>query len=581
MTTPDIIASNICTTIKTTLPAMDTSAGTPQRKLIDACAEAISEGYVAQYLTGSILDVDTKSGAELDQFVATFGFGRLQGQAAEGIVRVTLNTTSTSNTSIPLASQFYTTPGLAGIPNQLYYASTSSAVITAGNLSADIPVKCTTVGSAGNVPPGSITFLATSIGTATVTNLSAMTGGTDTETDQELRQRFKDTLMRNVTGTADFYEALCQQNNTVSRVVCFGPLSLYKTQIAVPSTELVLAVNEDVKYAWPQMESVFTDLGQTTETFYSPVDDYVYMGGTSPTFTTVSTGALASMVGQVVDLEFQYTTRSSRNDPLNGITNKVDLFTDGVNPTAITEQSVVSTTVLSSLSSSPFYTGNFRRVGSSGAPTAGNRFTRLGSTPITSFPTTLVVQGVVYSRGTHYFLLADTTLMAGTHLETSGIEWAAAGPPTGVELTLNYTYNNTPQLLTTLIAPAKQITTDVLVHQAAFVYLQPCFNVEYDRSYSVATVNAQIITRLQTYFASLPFGAQVKLATLCMFVLQTLGVVDCKITTSTDNPTNYGVQIFNNSSDPTPALVETADFKLADNQIGNYQGVIITRVAAP
>jgi hypothetical protein len=60
-----------------------------------------------------------------------------------------------------------------------------------------------------------------------------------------------------------------------------------------------------------------------------------------------------------------------------------------------------------------------------------------------------------------------------------------------------------------------------------------------------------------------------------------MGVVDAKITTSADDSVNYGVQIYANSTSPTPTVVETSDFKLTDNQIAQYQGVNIHRVATP
>ena len=160
-------------------------------------------------------------------------------------MHVTVNVPWVSDNVFSLGTQFYTKSGLAGASATLYYTSTQAVVLTAGNLTADIPVQCTTVGSTGNVPPDSVVYLGNMIGGAVVTNLTSMTGGVDVETDQELRQRFKDTLLRNMAGTSDFYEALCQQNNKVSRVVVFGPLSLYKTQIEVPSTSLVLPVNQD------------------------------------------------------------------------------------------------------------------------------------------------------------------------------------------------------------------------------------------------------------------------------------------------------------------------------------------------
>jgi uncharacterized phage protein gp47/JayE len=581
MTTPDAVSSQIRTTLATTIPGLSCALGTPERKIVDAVATAISQAYVSQYLVGSLLDIDTKSGLELEQFVGIFGFGRLQGQAATGVVTVTVNVASSQDQPFQLGSQFYTTPNQVGIATALYYASTSAVVLSAGDITCEVPVQCTTVGSNGNVPPDSIAFQGTVVNTATCTNLSPMTGGVDIETDGELRQRFKDTFLRNVTGTSDFYTAICQQNTSVSRVVVFGPVSLYSTQIVVPSTELVLPVNQDVKYAWSGQSSCFSGLGQPSEVFYSDVEDYTFVGGASPTFSTSPSGALFPLIGTVVDLEFQYTTTSSRNNPPLGITDKVDIYMDGVDPFAVQEASVITADVLSSVSTNPFYTGNFIRVGSTGSPTAGNRFQRLGSTPIVSFPATLTIGGVVYIQGTHYFLLQDATLLAGTQLETSGIEWGSSGPPTGTATTFSYVYNQIPELLNAVIGSSKQITTDVLVHQGDFVYIQPCLTVEYQTTYSVSVVNASIATQLQTFFSASPFGQSIPLSVLCMVVQQCYGVVSCSITTAANNPVNYGVQVFNNATDPTPAEIYTSDFKLSDNQIGNYLGVLLTRAATP
>lgn len=582
VTTPDQFSTNILATLSTTIPGLSCAIGTPERKIIDACAEAMAGASVSQYLSGTALDINTMSGLQLESFVGIFGFGRLQGIAATGTVQVTMSVPSTSDTSFSLGTQCYTS-ATSGPSQTLYFASTQATVITAGQQTGSIPVQCTTVGSAGNVPPDSVTFLSGAVGSATVTNLSAMTGGVDTETDQELRQRFQDTVMRNVAGTSDFYAALCQQNTSVSRVVVYGPVSLYTTQIPVPATEIALTtLNQDVKYIWANMTSVFTDLGQPDQTFYSPLDDYNFTNGTPPpTFTTISTGALASQVGNIIDLEFQYTTQSSRNDPMNGITNKVDVFMDGMSPFTTTEQTVVSADVLSSEPTDSLYVGNFIRVGSPGSPQAGNRFMRLGSTPVVSFPSTISVNGTVYTQGTHYFLLQDTTLLAGTQLETSGLEWAAAGAATGEELTLSYVYNQVPQLLNALVSGAKQITTDVLIHQGQFAYLQPCLNVEYDRNYAVATVNAAITNRLQQYFGQLLFGAQIKLSNIMMYVQQTQGVVDVAITSSTDNADDYGIQVFASSLDEDPTTTQDTDFKLTDNELAVFQGVLIRRIATP
>lgn len=575
---PTEIAARIIATLAQSAPGLDTGLGSPQRKIIDAVGEAISEASVDQYLVGSLLDIDTKAGLELEQWTATFGVGRMAGKPARGVVRVTLNTASTQDYQIPLGSQFYSKTTSTSGNNQLFFSSTQAMVLVAGSLSVDIPVQCAVVGTIGNVAPDTITFLAAAIGSGSATNLNALTGGVDVETDSELRQRFKDTLLRNMAGSADFYEALCLQNNNVSRVVVFGPTTLYRTQIEAPSTTLPLALSSNIKYVWPDAHSCFANLGQENETFYSPIYDYSLSSGASPVFTRNDAGSIDAAA--VVDLEFQYVPLASRNDPVAGITNKVDVFTDGVDPSSVTEKTIITATALSASSADPLWTGNFERVGSAGTPTAGNRFMRLGSVPVVSFPATITVGSTVYAQGVHYHVLRDTTVTAGSYQENSGIEWDPSGPSNTTDLVLTYVYNQVPEVLAHVMSANKQICTDVMVHQAKFVYLKPCLSVQYDRAYSVAVTNTAIEERLKALFAAMAFGPHIRFSTIAMAVQQVMGVVDVKITTPVADPDVHGVEVYHNATDPDPAVVHDDDFQLEDSAIPIYQGVVITRRAA-
>lgn len=575
--TPDTVAAAILATLATTAPQLSCAIGTPERQIVDACAAQISAAYISQYLTGGMMDINTLTGLQLDQFVGIFGFGRLQGSASEGVLTVTVTNVSAANMSIPLGSQFYSTPGLAGVTSTLYFASKQAVVLPAGSFTCTIPVQCTTVGTAGNVPPDSITSQSAAIGSSTVTNLAALTGGTNVETDAQLRQRFMDTLLRNINGTSDWYINLALQNNSVSRVAVYGPVSLYATQIAVPESTLALSVSSNVKYVWNGGHSCFTNLGTSSETFYSPVDDYSLSNGAgAPTFTTNPTGVLD--VGQIVDLEFQYTTQSSRNDPANGITNKVDVFVDGVAPFSVTETCVVSATTLSSSSSNVLYTGKFERVGASGTPSSSNRFMRLGSVPIVAFPSTITVGPTVYTQNTHYYLLQGTTSLKGSQLEVAGLEWLPSGPANGVQLVLNYTYNQVPQILDAVARASKQICTDVLNHVADYQYIVTCLTIEYARNIALTTTNTAIVARLQIYYQTLGFGGVVIFSQLEAAVQQVLGVNEVHITTSAEataaGRTTYGIRIFDNSADASPSSVQTSDFVLNDNQLSVYQDVI-------
>lgn len=581
--TPPEISARMIAQLRETAPGLSLERGTPERKIIDAAAEAISEAHIDQYLIGSLLDIETKVGLELEQFVGIFGYGRLQGRAAEGVVRITLTTPAPQDYEIPLGSQFYTRNGVADsqLPGHqpLYFASTEAVVLTAGSHSVDVPVRCTVVGTIGNVPPDTITYLGSVIGSGSATNLTALTGGVNTETDSELRQRFKDTFLRNIAGTADYYKSLCLQNNRVSRAAVYGITMLYRTQIEVPSTTLALPISADVKYVWPDMHSCFANLAQDDEVFYSPIYDYSLSSGASPVFTRNPAGSLE--VGDIVDLEMQYTPTCSRNDPVNGITNKVDAFVDGIDPTPVTEKTVVTATALSASPASPYYTGNFERVGSVGTPSVDNRFMRLGSVPIVTFPATIVVGDTVYQQGVHYHVLRDTTLRAGSPYEISGIEWTDVGPGNDTELTLSYIYNRVPEVLTHVMAHAKQIGSDVMVHQAKFRYIRPCLSIQYDRSYTVSVVNSAIAERLKAFFAGMGYGAHIRVSAITMAVQQAHGVLDVKLTTSSENPTDYGLQLYHHATDPAPTTVHTDDFKLGDDSLPIFLEATILRKAAP
>lgn len=567
-----------------TAPGLSCAPGTIERKLIDANAEAISEAYVDQYLLGSMLDVDSKVGLELEQWVGTFGYGRNQGKASEGVVRITLNIAAAQDYEIPLGSQFYTKAGVVGSSltsgTPLYFASTSAVVLVAGSLSVDVPVRCTVVGTIGNVPPDTITYLGSAIGSGSATNLTSLTGGVDVETDTELRQRFKDTMLRNMAGTSDFYRALCLAHNRVSRAEVYGPTALYRTQIAAPSTTLTIT-DPDIKWTWADMHSCFANYGQSDQVFYSPIYDYgLSSGPLAPVFTRHSAGQIAS--GAIVDLELQYTPACSRNDPDNDITNKVDLFVDGVESVAVTETTVVSDDELTNTAGNMLYVGNFERVGTTGDPTAENWFMRLGSVPIVSFPATITFASTVYVQGVHYHLLRDTTLHAGSSIEVSGIEWVAGvGPDDGTELTLTYVCNTVPEVLAHVMSSSKQVGTDVMVHQAKFRYIRPHLSIQYDRAYAPAVVDAAIDERLKAFFSNMPFGAHVRVSSLTMAVQQVLGVVDVKLTTSGEAPSAYGVKIFHDGTDTTPESVKTTDFKLDDDSLPVYTGMVLLRKAAP
>lgn len=609
--TPDQIAQSIIASLNVSIPGLSCELGTPERKIIDAVSQAISTAYINNYLTGSLLDIETKTGLELDQFVGIFGFGRLQGHPAEGVVTIELTTANNQDYEIQANTQFYTKNGLNGTSASMYFAATQHVVLASGTYTVDVPVKCTTVGTAGNIAPDSITFMGTMLGSASCTNLQSMTGGTDTETDDELRYRFENTLLRNVSGTSDWYKNVCIQNKSVKRVEVYGPTNTYRTQISAPApgassgatgtTKSVLPANQvDVKYSWPGMESVFSK-DSTGETFYNRPSDYTLSSGSSD--PVIALPYLSSIKEKdIIDVEFQYTAKCSRNDPVNGITNKVDIFVDGSSPVTVAEAVVINSAYkLTEVSSSMLWINNFERTNGT-QPTAtstgtvgsrtGNRFTRLSSCPIVSFPPSLTVGPTTYSEGTHYWLLRAATnqatpneqvLRRGSPYEVMGIEW---GPDLGDrEIILKYVYNQTPDLLTAVMSASKQICTDVMVHQADYRYIRPYLSIQYLRGYDVATVDAAITTRLKSFFDNLPFGARIDVSVVALAVQQIIGVASVWVTKQSEvasGSSSYGIKVYNNSSDVNAnASPYDTDFKLANNQLAQFLSAVITRKPTP
>ena len=574
--TPDEVSLSIREKLQTTIPGLSLEVGTVERKLVDACAEAISEATVGQYHSGSLLDIETKSGAELEQLVGIFGFGRLQGRRASGIIRLEMVTVATQPIQIPKGSQFSVRGGGPGGTN-LNFISTQSASITEGSFSIDVPVQCSLVGSIGNVPPGSITSLSSSMGATSVTNLTAMTGGVDPETDDELRTRFRGTFLRNIAGTEDFYRALCLQNSNVSQVAVYGPTTLYRTQSEVASGTTQMEVSPNVKYVWPDSEQIFQGLATEDEVFYRKGSDYTFVYQSQPVFTRVESGDLTA--GDIVDVEFEYTTRSSRNDPVAGIMNKVDIFVNGSDPVLVNEKTVVSSTSFTTTTSSDYYTGNFFRKGTRTRPASGNRFMRLGSVPLVSFPSRLTINGTVYSEGVHYFVVTGDTELTGSEREVAGIEWTSAGPITGTSITVAYTYNRNPELLNAQLKGVKQITTDVLVRQASYTFLQTNLSVEYHRGYSIQQVNNNIQATLRSFFAQVRYGQWIEFQDFLTQVHQVAGVDNVWVTRVDEDSANYGVDQFVDSGKKTKITTRSEDFQLDDNQLPIFLDANIRRRA--
>lgn len=125
-------------------------------------------------------------GAYLDLIAAHDGLTRKSATYAETYLSVT----GVPGTIIP-EGFLWSTPSTA-ISNSVEFVTVEDTTIDEDG-DASVLVRCTESGIIGNVPANSITLMTSPMGgIATITNEDAASGGTETETDNELRARIEE-----------------------------------------------------------------------------------------------------------------------------------------------------------------------------------------------------------------------------------------------------------------------------------------------------------------------------------------------------------------------------------------------------
>lgn len=377
-------------------PSVSAEIGTPERKIIDTVAQALADAQVDLTQLNSALDVDAKFGANLDRFLALFGFGRQVATSATGFIEFSREGgASTLDIQIPAGTQVaapilepsveFFTPA---------YETTFAGTLPAGETSLIVPVRALTPGVNSNVGANRVTQIIGSpvFGVHDVNNPAPITGGVDAEDDDQFKVRFKNTVFRNLAGTEDQYLALAAATAFVTKANVVGPISRYREYIQVPRDD------DSASYAvggggsisgngasseWtaalstiPYSKHIYTNVpnfisnGQTgTQTifyredidwrmntdpqiknrgdayrlFHAVPPEDIDPAGTGATFKPnvaflqvyegTDDAVTAIRPRDVVFFEHSYMSAVSRNDYDRNVTNAVDIFIDGSNDT--------------------------------------------------------------------------------------------------------------------------------------------------------------------------------------------------------------------------------------------------------
>lgn len=197
------ISLSIIDFLRLVQPDLDTKPGEVARDLIDAPAIEISKLYVELRNNSNLQSFASGIGSDLDKLARNFGIVRNSGSPATGTIFFTTNDL-TSDIFIPAGTivtaqsgltfstlvdtSFERTKASLYRSNALRIRSDLDLASITDQYALEVGVEATSFGSGGNVGKLSITKH-DAPGVSRVINVSAMTGGTDAETDTAFRAR--------------------------------------------------------------------------------------------------------------------------------------------------------------------------------------------------------------------------------------------------------------------------------------------------------------------------------------------------------------------------------------------------------
>lgn len=547
MATQADIAAQLRAALAISEPDLDTTTGTPIAKILDAVADSIASVYLDQHLLTYTYDIDSKIGADLDNFCQLFGISRMAAIRSTGVITFSRSGSDIANVGfIPVGTQISdgATP-----PN--VFQTISGGVAPAGATTVNVPIQAVNAGPQGNVEPNTLTQIITPIVAVTAaTNASATSGGQAQESDTALRARFKATVFRNLAGTEQMYlgTALADPDCFAANVVT--ATKVVREQLQFTTTTVSSQVT-DAKYVFPTPVAVGTDIDNGV--IFSQAADYTFATSIPPTVTAVNSTNIPA--NSFADLEYQYTPVASRNDPSTGIINRVDVYCGGNRPIQAV-QSCVFNTGITFGGSGVYQAVNYTRL--SGAhPTTGNYFVPLAFGPIITVSPTIQIGGTTYgllapgqSPGVSggityaYRIVHDVTNLGMTPASLFGLEWDSGFAPINgsvfsVGADGDYTYNQVPSSIQQAIDLWRLAGIDARAHQALYRPIKFCFSVVYDRTATPSVVNSAMDSVLSQYVSSLGMNAGVQVSDVIQLLHNVAGVDNIRfLNTSDDSPTN-------------------------------------------
>jgi hypothetical protein len=494
--------SYLISAIRVQDPSLDTGPTSPIRVMIDAVAEMATQADIA-YDRAFEWDITKKSGRDLDNFVETFGFTRIPATNAIGNVTLTFGYNTTRDYLIPEGTRLYS--NRMGSGGYYTYLTRETVGIPRYSAYATLPVVAEFPGASYNARAGEIRRIDYNIEQVVqILNEDPITGGKRTETDEELRMRFRTELFRSNLGNPSWYRNIALRHPRVTSTQLVTPtqeteehLKIIRGQAQCQEDSLIFTYPETFNIYLPRL-NIWLEENR---------DYIVIVDNETPSPPLVEFVGSNHLEGDDVTVRYRYCSNRSRNNPLTSKMHYLDLYVVGNQPDSVIDYSFWASDQIFGASSVTLET---HPEGNVGLPYY--IFTRQ---PVVDVPKEIFVQGRSYFRGRDYDLVKDRSVNGDSTRAKDILLWRTnlpAGEPVPSFL-VNYFHEAVVSDIQSVLDQPDMHTAvdDVLVHAANKIEFDIDLVVEWERGISDLPLLEETI---QEHFSSVPMGSKIRIGPL-------------------------------------------------------------------
>jgi hypothetical protein len=470
------------------------------RTIIDAVAELHAQADLASDKAYE-WDVNAKSGKDLDDFVALFGFTRIPATHAAGYATITFASNTTRDYLIDTGT---TLSAFRGGGTRIDYITTTDIAIPAHSTFQTLPIIAVEPGASSNARPGEVTYLDYEIESfVMIKNDDPISGGRGAEGDAELRERFRSTLFRNVLGTEAYYRSIALRHPRASAVQLIGPSTQAEEYLKVIDGE-VQCQEDSLIFTYPNSFQVYST--RLDLWFEEGRDFTVTVNNDNPTPPLLTMTNPLILEGDTVTVRYTFCSKRSRNSPRTNTLHFLDLYILGQQPTPILDLAVFPPENI-------FGSGSITAdTHPQGAGFEGAPYYIFTHQPVRRLASEFDVAGRRYYEGRDYMLVLDESMNAGSTEAKDLLLWKSTLPPTSkVPEAFNVPYfaeGMIEDIQAILDDPAMVSATDnVMAHAAEEVVFDVSLSIEWTKGIKDEELVRDAIS---THFAEVQMGTTLR-----------------------------------------------------------------------